>query len=59
MNRGYSFEFFSKYIGNIMDSNMIYNTLSIESDPKRKKIKTFKKEVCKVIVQRSVRYWHQ
>ncbi len=31
---------------------IIYNTLSVESHPKREKIKTLKKEVCKVIVPR-------
>ncbi len=50
MNRGYSFEFFDEYIDNIMDYKRIYNTLSVESHPKREKIKTLKKEVCKVIV---------
>ena len=59
MNRGYPFEFFDKYIDNIMDYKMIYNTLSVKSDPKTEKIKTLKKEVCKVIVQRSMRYWYQ
>jgi hypothetical protein len=59
MNRGYSFEFLDKYIDNIMDYMMIYNTLSLESHPKPEKIKTFKKEVYKVIVQRSARYWRQ
>jgi len=34
-----------------MDYKRIYNTLSVESDPKLEKMKTLKKEVCKVIMQ--------
>jgi len=40
-----------------MGYKRIYDTLSVESDPKLERIKTLRKEVCKVIVQRSMRYW--